>query len=481
MTTLAEDAKRLCQRLIRIDTTNPPGNERPAAEVVAGALAEAGLKPELLEAAPNRTNLVVRHRGTGAKPPLLLTAHLDVVEADPTKWRRPPFSGDEHEGCLWGRGAIDMKHMAAMCTAIMRALARSDTRLDRDVIFAAVADEEAGCDLGSRFLVEHHRSLIEAEFAIGESGGFSLHLGESTFYPVQVAEKGFCWVRARITGEPGHGSMPRHDSVVTRLGEALARLGSAQLPVHPTHYVTDFLDVLRARQPAAIQPLVKLIARPHLLARIARLIPGASIARSFSALLSNTVAATVVRAGNKTNVIPGVAELEIDGRTLPGQTDADLLRELRAVLGPDVELEIIKSCPPTVTEPVASPVFDTIKRQVEAREPDAVVIPYLIPGFTDAKYFSRMGARWYGFSPVKIEKGSGIRFADMFHGIDERVPVAGLAWGVEVLDAVVREVCGAHAAADRTAGRPANPTTAYGEDGAALAAGDHRQGRMDGR
>ena len=440
--TLADDAKRLCQALLRIDTTNPPGNERPAAELVASALAEVGYQPELLEGAPNRTNVVVRHRGTGAKPPLLLTAHLDVVEADPTRWRRPPFSGDEHDGCLWGRGAIDMKNMAAMCTAILRRLAATGTRLERDVIFAAVADEEAGCDLGSRFLVENHRALVEAEYAIGESGGFSLHLGDTTFYPIQVAEKGFCWIRARLTGEPGHGSMPRHDSVVTRLGEALTKLGKARLPAHPTRYVTEFLDALRARQPAAIQPLVKLIARPHLLARVAWLVPGASMARSFSALLANTASATVVRAGNKTNVIPGVAEFEIDGRTLPGQTDDDLLRELHAVLGDGVALEIIKSCPPTVTEPDASPVFDIIKRQIEAREPDAVVIPYLIPGFTDAKYFTQMGARWYGFSPVKIEKGSGIRFADMFHGHDERVPVAGLAWGVDVLDAVVREACG---------------------------------------
>jgi acetylornithine deacetylase/succinyl-diaminopimelate desuccinylase-like protein len=437
---LADDARRLCQTLLRLDTTNPPGNERIAAELLARELADVGYKPELLEAVPGRTNMIVRHRGTGARPPLLITAHLDVVEADPTKWRRPPFSGDEFEGCLWGRGAIDMKNMAAMCTAIMKRLATTETRLPRDVIFAAVADEEAGCDLGSRFLVENHRSLVEAEFAIGESGGFSLHLGDTTFYPVQVAEKGFCWIRGRITGEPGHGSMPRHDSVVTRLGEALARLGSTQLPVHATSHVSDFLDTLRSRQPALIQPLVKLLARPQLLARITRLVPGASIARSFAALLANTAAATVVRAGSKTNVIPGVAEFEIDGRTLPGQTDADLLRELRAVLGPDVELEIIKSAPPIVTEPVESPVFAAIKRHVEAREPGAVVIPYLIPGFTDAKYFTRMGARWYGFSPVKIEKGSGIRFADMFHGHDERVPIAGLAWGVEVLDAVIRDL-----------------------------------------
>jgi acetylornithine deacetylase/succinyl-diaminopimelate desuccinylase-like protein len=442
---LAEDARRLCQALLRMDTTNPPGNERRCAEYLAAALAEVGYQPQLLEAQPDRTNLVVRYRGTGALPPILLTAHLDVVEADPSRWRRPPFSGDEHEGCLWGRGAIDMKNMAAMCTAVMRRLAATRAVLARDVIFAAVADEEAGCDLGSRFLVEQHRSLVEAEYALGESGGFSLHLGDTTFYPVQVAEKGFCWVRARITGEPGHGSMPRADSAVTRLGEALAALGRARLPVHPTRHVTEFLDALRARQPALIQPLVRLVARPHLLARIARLVPNASVARSFSALLSNTASATVVRAGAKTNVIPGVAEFEIDGRTLPGQTDDDLLRELRAILGPGVELEIVKSAPPTVTEPAASPLFDIIKRQIEQREPGAVVIPYLIPGFTDAKYFSQTGARWYGFSPVKLERGSGIRFADMFHGHDERIPLAGLAWGVEVLDAVVHEISAAPA------------------------------------
>ena len=443
---LADDAKRLCQQLLQIDTTNPPGNERAAADLVVAALRDVGLQPEIFEGAPQRTNVVVRHRGTGKQPPLLLTAHLDVVEADPAKWDVPPFSGREHDGCLWGRGAIDMKNMAAMCTAILRRLAADNVTLDRDVIFAAVADEEAGCDLGSRFLVENHHAKVEAEYAIGESGGFSLHLGDTTFYPIQVAEKGFCWIKARITGEPGHGSMPRRDSVVTKLGEALVKLGGAAMPVHTTKYVTDFLDDLRARQPTLIQPLVKLLARPPLLARVARMLPGASIARSFSALLSNTAAATVVRAGNKTNVIPGLAEFEIDGRTLPGQTDDDLLRELREVLGPEVELTVMKSAPPVMTEPIASPVFDIIKRQIERREPEAAVIPYMIPGFTDAKYFTQMGARWYGFSPVKIEKGSGIRFADMFHGHNERVPVAGLAWGTEVLDAVVREISGARTA-----------------------------------
>src|SRR5215510_6904592 len=261
LASLGEEARRMCQALLRMDTTNPPGNERICADYLAGSLAEVGYRPEIVERAPGRANLIVRHRGSGAKPPLLLTAHLDVVEADPAQWRRPPFSGDEHEGCLWGRGAIDMKNMAAMCTAIMRRLAMARVALSRDVIFAAVADEEAGCTYGSQFLVEQHRAKVEAEFAIGESGGFSLHLGDTTFYPVQVAEKGFCWIRARVRGTPGHGSMPRPDSAVTKLGEALAALGAAQLPVHPTKYVADFLAGLRSRQPALIQPLMRLVSR----------------------------------------------------------------------------------------------------------------------------------------------------------------------------------------------------------------------------
>ncbi len=437
---LARDAQEMLTALLRMDTTNPPGAERQAADYLAGKLREVGLDPTMLEPEPGRANLVTRLRGTGKAPPLLLAAHLDVVEADPERWKHPPFSAAEAEGCLWGRGAVDMKNHAAMSAAILRKLARDGARLGRDVIFAAVADEEAGCDFGSRYLVEQHPELVRAEYAIGEVGGFTMHLAGTAFYPIQVAEKGLCWVRAKFTGEPGHGSMPRADSAVIRLGEGIAALGRARMPVHPTKYVKDFLDAIAARQPAVARPLLKLLGRPELIARIVRLVPDLSIARSMGALLTNTASPTVARAGNKTNVIPGEATLEIDGRLIPGQTDEDFLRELRAVLGDDVELEVMKSAPPTVTEPVESPLFESIRRQINAREPDAVVVPYMIPGFTDGKYFSQLGARWYGFAPIKIEKGSGIRFADMFHGNDERIPIAGLHWGTEVLDAVVREI-----------------------------------------
>jgi acetylornithine deacetylase/succinyl-diaminopimelate desuccinylase-like protein len=203
----------------------------------------------------------------------------------------------------------------------------------------------------------------------------------------------------------------------------------------------EFLAGVAARQPAIARPFLKLLTNPHLMARITRLAPSSGVARAMGALLSNTASPTVVRAGAKTNVIPGVAEFEIDGRTLPGQTDEMFLAELRAVMGPDVELEVMRSGPPVETVPLASPLYDIIGRQVLAREPDAAVVPYLIPGFTDAKYFTQMGARWYGFAPVRLEKDSGLKFADMFHGHNERIPVAGLHWGTDLLDAVVRELC----------------------------------------
>lgn len=434
---IGEEAFQMCRALLRMDTTNPPGRERIAADYLDGKLREVGYEPEILESAPERANLVCRYRGDGSRRPLLLTAHLDVVEAYPEHWSHPPFSGEIADDCLWGRGAIDMKNMAAMCTAVMRRLASERPQLKRDVIFAAVADEEAGCDHGSRYLVENHRELVDAEFAIGESGGFSLHIGKTTFYPIQVAEKGICWVRARARGEPGHGSMPRRDNAVARLGAALAKLEPGAFPAHPTVWVRDFLAAVSRAQPALVRPLVRVLGRPALLSRLVKLLPENSTTRGFAAILSNTASPTVLEGGAKINVIPEQASVLIDGRTLPGQSDEDFLRELGDIMGPDVELEIIRSAPPVVTEPVASPLFDTIREEILRREPEAEVIPYLIPGFTDAKYFTRTGARWYGFSPVKIERASGIRFAEMFHGHDERVPIAGLRWGAELLHAVV--------------------------------------------
>ncbi len=437
---LAEHSFRLCQALLRIDTTNPPGNELPAAELLANELRAAGLEPSVLQSAPGRGNVVARLRGTGELPPLLLTAHLDVVEAEPGSWEHPPFCGEVHDGCLWGRGAIDMKNMAAMSVAIMTRLAREGVRPKRDLIFAGVADEEAGCRYGSLWLCENHADLVRSEFAIGEGGGFNLRIAGQEFYTVQVAEKGVCWVRARATGEPGHGSMPREDSAVVRLSEAIARLGKEGLPRHASAPVQEFVGALASSLPAPIRPIVNMLGSPRLGPALLRVLPDPSVRRAFRALLGNTASPTVLRAGSKTNVIPGVAEAEIDGRILPGQTEDDFLRELGAVLGEHVSLGVVHSLPPVVTDPKESSLYSLIHRVMRERAPDAPVVPFVLQGFTDAKAFTSIGSKWYGFAPVKLPPT--LRFADMFHGHDERIPVDGLAWGTETLMDVVRGCIG---------------------------------------
>jgi len=438
---LAEHAFRLCQQLLRIDTTNPPGNELPAAELLAEELSAAGLEPVVLESAPGRGNVVARLRGTGEKPPLLLTAHLDVVEADPSAWEHPPFGGDVHDGCLWGRGAIDMKNMAAMSVAIITRLAREGVKPQRDLIFAGVADEEAGCRYGSLWLCENHPDLVRSEFAIGEGGGFNIQVAGKSFFTVQVAEKGVCWVRARATGEPGHGSMPREDSAVVRLSEAIARLGKQGLPRHASEPVQGFIGAVASHMPTPMRPLIKMLSSPTLGPAMLNLVPDPSVRRAFRALLGNTASPTVLRAGNKTNVIPGFAEAEIDGRILPGQTKDDFMRELREVLGTDIELEVMHSLPPVVTEPKESSLYSLIHEVMAERAPDAPMVPFTLQGFTDAKAFTAIGTKWYGFAPVRLP--ATLRFADMFHGHNERIPVDGLAWGTQTLMEVVRRCIGA--------------------------------------
>jgi acetylornithine deacetylase/succinyl-diaminopimelate desuccinylase-like protein len=430
---LGDDTVRLCQALIRVDTTNPPGRERAAADLLAAELAAAGVEPLVLDSVPGRGNVVARIRGSGARPPLLLSAHLDVVEADAAAWSRPPFAGEIADGYLWGRGAIDMKHMAAMSVAILKQLARA--KLQRDLIFAGVADEEAGSDQGAAWLVANHADLVRAEYGLGEVGGFTMYLGGATLYPIQVAEKGVAWLRARVRGAPGHGSMPRADSAVVRLAAAVARLGRTPLPAHRTDVVEAFVAAAAGRA----SPLVRRLLSPRLAPLILRALPDRSLARAVGAMLANTAAPTVLRAGAAINVIPGVAECDIDGRTLPGQTCDDLVAELRAVLGADVELEVLRQSAPLVTEPMRSPLLELIGEVVAARDDGALAVPYLTPGFTDGKCFARLGTKWLGFAPVRLPRG--LRFADLYHGNDERVPVDGLRWGAAALAEVVTRWC----------------------------------------
>lgn len=436
--------------LIRIPTVNRgtrddgDGNERPAAERVAEHLRAAGLEPKLLEKQKNRTNVVARLKGDGSKPPLLLNAHLDVVEADAKSWKHDPFGGEIRDGYLWGRGAIDMKHMAAMSACVMALLARAvkdGKKLKRDVIFAGVADEEAGCELGSMFLCDEHAEEVRAEYMLGEIGAFSLHLFGRTFYPIQVAEKGVCWVRATYEGSPGHGSMPDPDSAVVRLAKAIGRLGHGRLPMHPTEVVTTFLHGLARELPSPQRHVLKRLTTPQVASLILDyLVRDSSQRRSFGAMLSNTASATVLRGGSKVNVIPGRASIDLDGRTLPGQSESAFLEELREALGGDPQLEVLRSLPP-VEATSKTPLFDHLAATVRRHDPTGHPLPYLIPGFTDAKAYARLGTTCYGFAPVKFDPTHEVNFTKMYHGHDERVPVDGLKWGLRVLFEAVSGFC----------------------------------------
>jgi acetylornithine deacetylase/succinyl-diaminopimelate desuccinylase-like protein len=432
----------LLRDLLRFDTTNPPGNEAGCVAFLADHLRAAGVEPEVLPSAPGRANLVARLTGDQGAAPLLLNGHVDVVAAEPDRWRHPPFAGEVHDGAVWGRGAVDMKQMVAMSVAVVGLLARLGAPLRRDLVLAAVADEEAGCAAGSAFLVDHHPDKVRAGHALGEVGGATFYLGGQPFYPVQVAEKGVAWLRATATGATGHGSIPRDDNAVVRLAEFLARVGRRRLPLHPSPEVRRFLAALAAVQGGPARAALPLLLRPRLGELVLRrAVRDPGMARLLAALVRNTASPTVVNAGHKTNVIPGRAEAELDGRIAVGSSEAELLAELRTLAGPGIELELVApSHPPTVSPP-GGELFDLLAAVVAEHHPGAVAVPTVTPGFTDAKYWSRLGTACYGFAPVRLEPDDG-DFAAMFHGDDERIPVAGLHAGLRMLaDVVARHCC----------------------------------------
>ena len=434
--TWAEAAVGKLQQLIRIDTTNPPGGETAAAEFVAELLTSHGVDSTLLGRDPRRKNLVARLRGDGSAPPLMLCAHTDVVPVERERWTRDPFGGEIAQGYLWGRGAIDMKHMAVMSALAMARLRAEKVPLKRDLIFAAVADEEAGCDFGSRFLVDEHPDLVRAEYCIGEAGGFTVRLDGAVIYPVGTAERGVAWLKLRMQGPPGHGSLPRTDNVLGRLGRALERLVATRLPHHRTPVVEKYLHALARTQSFPRSFLLRNLYRRGIADLVLGSLPDPGMRGAMQAMLANSAVPTVLRAGQKINVIPSRAEVELDGRTLPSQTTAGLIAEIKKVIEDECEIEILREMPPVVNDP-DTPLMALILKSLAAAHPGATPVPYLMPGFTDAKSWSRLGTKCYGFMPVRFPD-DGVRFGDLFHGHDERIPVEGLKWGTDLLYEVVR-------------------------------------------
>ncbi|MEU6010172.1 M20/M25/M40 family metallo-hydrolase [Streptomyces sp. NPDC047453] len=416
--------------LIRIDTTNRGGGdcrERPAAEYAAEQLAGAGLEPVLLERTPGRTNVVARIEGADpAADALLVHGHLDVVPARAEDWSVHPFSGEVRDGVVWGRGAVDMKNMDAMVLAVVRAWARQGMRPRRDVVIAFTADEEASAEDGSGFLAEHHAGLFEGcTEGISESGAYTYHDGAGRqIYPIAAGERGTAWLRLSAHGRAGHGSRLNRENAVTRLAAAIARIGAHEWPVRLTPTVRAALTELAALYgiEADLRDVDALVDK---LGPAARLV---------EATLRNSANPTMLEAGYKINVIPGEAVAHVDGRYLPGGEE-----EFRATLdeltGPDVDWEF-QHREVALQSPVDSPAFAAMRAAVEEFAPEGHVVPFCMPGGTDAKQFSRLGITGYGFSPLKLPQG--FDYNALFHGVDERVPVEALHFGVRVLDRFLR-------------------------------------------
>jgi acetylornithine deacetylase/succinyl-diaminopimelate desuccinylase-like protein len=422
-----DEAVDICRDLIRFasvnDGTGRGKGEREAAEHVAGLLAEVGLEPELFESAPNRTSVVTRLAGEDRdRPALLIHGHLDVVPAEPKEWTYDPFAGEIANGALWGRGAVDMLDMDAMTLAVVRDRMRTGRKPPRDVVLAFVADEEAGGVFGAQWLVEHQPALFEGcTEAISEVGGFSLSVNDDLrLYLIETAQKGMAWMRLTATGTAGHGSMVNSDNAVTSLCEAVARLGAYEFPIHVTKTVRAFLGEVGDAFGLELDP-------DDMASTVAKLGP---LARIVGATLRGTANPTMLDAGYKHNVIPGRASAMVDGRFLPG-FEQEWEREVDEALGPDIVREYVHYDIALETE-FEGALVDAMAGALRAEDPGARAVPYMLSGGTDAKSFSRLGMRCFGFSPLRLP--AELDFSGMFHGVDERVPLDSLKFGVRVLD-----------------------------------------------
>lgn len=419
--------KQHLQNLIQINTTNPPGNELAAARYLQQVLDQANISNQVFEPSPGRGSIVARLPGDGSKAPLLLLAHLDVVPANADEWTHPPFTGVEVEGRIWGRGAMDIKNLVATWMTLLQRLAAEGFTPKRDIILAATADEEAGGRSGLGWLVQHRPELVDCEYCLNEGGGNAMALGGKTYVTLQSGEKASTDISVIARGTAGHASVPLPDNAVAKLARALSRIAAAELPVHLTKTVAAFLAAVAGDLgfPGSVSPEQALSLLP-------RFVSNPFERAGLAAMLRNTACPTLLQAGQKLNVAPSQAVAHLDGRVLPGQTGAQLVQELLPFAGDEVEISAGQHLPATESDP-DSELAALIRQIVPAHLAGASVIPFLSPGATDARYLRPRGVTVYGFGPML--PGERVELA---HGVDERISLDSLYFGLRVLDDVVR-------------------------------------------
>ncbi len=427
---LEEDCIKMCQELIRIPSVNfgeGRGDEKAVADYVAAKLAEVGIASELIVTGENRVNVVAKIEGSNqSRPGLVLHGHLDVVPANAADWSVDPFGGIIKDGYIWGRGAVDMKDMDAMILAVARAWKRSGFIPDRNILIVFFADEEAGSEYGSRWLVKNRPEIFSGySEAISEVGGFSVTLDTGDrLYFVEGAQKGINWLKLTAKGAAGHGSFINNENAITKLSKAIARIGSHEWPQIETKTGAKFFRKIaeltgNAYDASNVRPLLKHIG---------------GAARMMGATIQNTSNPTMLEAGYKANVIPQVASAVVDGRFLPGYEE-DLLKTIAEIAGPDIEIEVLVRDKALEVE-FSGPLVDAMCAAIAEFDPEGIPVPYLMSGGTDNKALSDLGIVGYGFSPVKLPPE--LDFFALFHGVDERIPVDGLKFGVKVLNSFLQ-------------------------------------------
>jgi acetylornithine deacetylase/succinyl-diaminopimelate desuccinylase-like protein len=423
----------LLQELIRFDTTNPPGNEGECISYINYLLTEVGFETSVLARDPMRPNLIVRLEGQGNAPGLLLQGHVDVVTTEHQHWQHPPFAGEAADGYIWGRGTLDMKGGVAMMLAALMHAKAEGLSLAGDVVFAVVSDEEAGGVDGARYLVEDHANLFSGvRYALGEFGGFSMHIGGRKFYPIMVGEKQACLVRVTVRGPGGHGSLPLHGGAMAKLGRMLLQLDQRRLPVHVPVVTRMMIEAIAANLPAPVGSVLHQLLDPRQTDSVLDTLgPQGAF---FDPILHNTVNATIVHGGEKSNVIPSKIVVEMDGRMLPGYGSADLKSELHQIVGDDVEIET-QAAEPAPAEPDMG-LFDTLCEILRESDADGIPVPFLLPAVTDARFFTQLGIQTYGFLPMTLPEG--FDFSQTIHAADERIPIAAMEFGTNAIYEVLR-------------------------------------------
>ena len=418
----------ILQNLIRFDTTNPPGKEAECIDYISRLIQSAGIDTKILYQDPVRPNLICRIKGNGNAPPLLLYGHVDVVTTAGQVWQYPPFEGRIVDGFLWGRGALDMKGAVAMMLCAFLRAKYENIHLAGDVVLCIMSDEEAGGNLGTGFLLEHHADYFKGiRYAISEFGGFSFYLKGKKFFPIEVIQKQICSIKATIRSRSGHGAFVMKDGAMAKLARMLNQLDKKYLPVHITPVVRTLVEQMASALPFPGRMVLQQLVNPLFTDRVLKLL--GEKGRNFIPMLRNTVNATIVRGGDKVNVLPSEIEVMLDGRLLPGFGPEDIIEEIKKVVDDDIELEVIRYDPGPLDPDMG--LFDTLASVLRTLDPDGIPVPYLLSASSDARFFSKIGIQTYGFIPMQLPES--LDFARLIHAADERIPVEALTFGSEAI------------------------------------------------